>query len=324
MSFGYRSEFKALFTLTHKVRKELVGAPSQFKEISDKFVTLIINQQMLTTRYNRVSTLSNVLQDIDLVSSQSELDNEQRTDLQRVTASCRSILIDLEDAVNNHDELGSSHGDPSETLKRVGKRKIWKPSDIRDLQDRITTNIELLDAYLRQISKKDSVELKNNDDQSLLWWAAVSSSNVANIKLLLDAGADIESKDDSDRTPLCLAACRDNMDIANLLINAGADVNSKDNNDRTPLRWAACIDNINIVKLLLNAGADVNSKDNNNRTPLLEAVQNNNMDIVKLLLDAGADVNSKDNNNRTPLLEAVQNNNMDIVKLLLDAGGDVN
>ena len=49
-SFGYSSdEFNALFALAHKVRKELVGAPSQFKEISDKFVTLIINQQMLTT-----------------------------------------------------------------------------------------------------------------------------------------------------------------------------------------------------------------------------------------------------------------------------------
>ena len=332
MSFGYRSEFKALFTLTHKVRKELVGAPSQFKEISDKFVTLIINQQMLTTRYNRVSTLSNVLQDIDLVSSQSELDNEQRTDLQRVTASCRSILIDLEDAVNNHDELGSSHGDPSETLKRVGKRKIWKPSDIRDLQDRITTNIELLDAYLRQISKKDSVELKNNDDQSLLWWAAVSSSNVADIKLLLDAGADIESKDDSDRTPLCLAACRDNMDMVKLLLKAGADVNSKENNDQAPLWWAACNDNINMVKLLLNAGADVNSKNIYNQTPLWWAARSSNKEILKLLLNAGANVESKDNNDQTllqwqtPLQWATQNfnENADVDVISTSSGNSKN
>ena len=45
MNFGYSSdEFNALFALAHKVRKELVGAPSQFKEISDKFVILIPDQ----------------------------------------------------------------------------------------------------------------------------------------------------------------------------------------------------------------------------------------------------------------------------------------
>ena len=42
-------EFNALFELAHKVRKELVGAPFRFEEISDKFVTMIIDQRMLTT-----------------------------------------------------------------------------------------------------------------------------------------------------------------------------------------------------------------------------------------------------------------------------------
>ena len=32
----------AVFALAHKVQKELDGASSQFKEVSDKFVTLII------------------------------------------------------------------------------------------------------------------------------------------------------------------------------------------------------------------------------------------------------------------------------------------
>ena len=50
MSFGYSSDdFYAIFAFAHKVRKELFGAPSRFRAISDKFVTLNIDQQMLTT-----------------------------------------------------------------------------------------------------------------------------------------------------------------------------------------------------------------------------------------------------------------------------------
>ncbi len=323
MSSAYSSdEFNALLALAHRVRKELVGAPSQFKEISDKFVTLIIHQQMLTTRYNRVSTLSNVLQDIDGVSSsQSELDNEQRTDLQRITTSCRSILIDLEDAVDNDDELGSSHGDPSETLKRVGKRKIWKPSDIRDLQDRITINSELLDAYLKRISDKDSVKSKDNDYQLL---RAVQRNEVDKVKQLLDRGANIESKVNYDQTPLCWAIQRNNVDMVKLLLDAGADVKSIDDHSQTPLYWAVQRNNVDIVKLLLAAGADVKSKDEDDQRLLWRALLINNVDIVKLLLDRGANIDSKDKNNKTPLLWAARNGNIDVVKLLLDAGADVN
>ena len=324
MSFGYSSnEFNTLFALAHRVRKELVGAPSQFKEISDRFVALIIDQQMLTTRYNRVRSLSVVLQDIDVVSPQSELDKEQRKDLHRITISCRDILTTLEKSVDSDGGLWSSHGDPSKTLKRVEKRKIWERRDIWDLQDRITTNIELLDAYLKQISNKDRVKSKDNDDQTSLC-SAVQRNNVDKVKLLLDRGVNIESKDHNNQTPLWWAARKDEIDMVRLLLYRGADVNSKDNNNQTPLWWAARNNKMDIFKLLFYRGADVNSKDNNNQTPLLWAARNNNVDMVELLLNRGADVNSKDNNNQTPLWRAARNGNKDILKLLLNAGADVN
>jgi hypothetical protein len=37
MSFGFSvSDFLAVIELTHKIRKEFIGAPSQFKNISDE------------------------------------------------------------------------------------------------------------------------------------------------------------------------------------------------------------------------------------------------------------------------------------------------
>jgi ankyrin repeat protein len=91
--------------------------------------------------------------------------------------------------------------------------------------------------------------------------------------------------------------------IIKLLLEAKADVNSKDDfGGRTPLSWAAENGHEGIVKLLLEAKANINSKDDfGGQTPLSWAAENGNKDIVKLLLEAKADVNLEDNNGRTSL-----------------------
>lgn len=103
------------------------------------------------------------------------------------------------------------------------------------------------------------------------------------IKMLLQAGANVESKDIYDRTPLSWAAqgssekisirvlpkeqeeglvnlgtytsTREIRDIPELLLEAGADLNAKDHHGRTPLRWATDCGNDKVVKLLESAGA---------------------------------------------------------------------
>lgn len=40
MSFGFSlGDFLAVIELAHKIRKEFVGAPSEFERISDEYVT---------------------------------------------------------------------------------------------------------------------------------------------------------------------------------------------------------------------------------------------------------------------------------------------
>ena len=59
------------------------------------------------------------------------------------------------------------------------------------------------------------------------------------IQVLLEHGADMTARDDSDSTPLHLALSMGPSEIAQLLIERGADVNVLDGSCKTPLHLAS-------------------------------------------------------------------------------------
>jgi ankyrin repeat protein len=78
------------------------------------------------------------------------------------------------------------------------------------------------------------------------------------------------------------------LELLQLFINAGADVNKKNERGQTPLQVAILNDNFDAVNLLLASGADVNKKNKRGQTPLQVAILNDNFDAVNLLLASGA------------------------------------
>ncbi|NBU62756.1 MAG: ankyrin repeat domain-containing protein [Chlamydiae bacterium] len=103
--------------------------------------------------------------------------------------------------------------------------------------------------------------------------------------------------------PLCSISpnATDYLEKLRLLINNGAQVNSKDPGGRTALWSAVAYGKKESVSLLLENGAQVNAKDNSGRTALWQAISNGNKEMVRLLLENGADPNLKDNSNHTPI-----------------------
>ena len=89
------------------------------------------------------------------------------------------------------------------------------------------------------------------------------------IKQHLAAGTDVENKDPFGLTPLSLAK---NKEIIKLLINAGAEVNYAPENGITSLANAVLRKDKESAKLLISSGANVNSIDREGSTQLNTAI----------------------------------------------------
>ena len=153
---------------------------------------------------------------------------------------------------------------------------------------------------------------------------AVEGSNAGAIKLLLDAGAEISI------FMIHTAAKNNSPESIKALVDGGADVDTRygnNENDDTPLHTATSHGKLEALKGLIDLGADVNAKTWRG-TPLHKAakLKYKAPEAIKALLAAGADVNAEARHKVTPLHMAARGsrNNPERVKILVAAGAHVN
>jgi ankyrin repeat protein len=178
-------------------------------------------------------------------------------------------------------------------------------------------------ATLKQlVSKKEDAGLADSRGTTPLHYAAALGS-VESVKLLIEAGADVQARNAMDATPLILAA--PSAQKVALLLAKGADPNARSKAGRTALLVAAsCEACSESVRLLLNANADVNVADERGILPLTAAAGVGQTATVQLLLARGARADAPDKARFSALMGAVASNNIELVKLLLSKGADVN
>ena len=150
-------------------------------------------------------------------------------------------------------------------------------------------------------------------------------------QVLIDAGADIETKDENGRSPLHKASTSGALDVVKMLVKAGADVrvtdndgDTRDDEGETCLTLAAANGHTETVRYLVSLeDVDVNHSGEDGFTALHWAGQQNSPEVVQVLIDAGADIETKDEKGRSPLHKACTSGALDVVKMLVEAGANV-
>ncbi|MGI9338574.1 MAG: ankyrin repeat domain-containing protein [Gammaproteobacteria bacterium] len=151
---------------------------------------------------------------------------------------------------------------------------------------------------------------------------AAENGDVAEVKRLIDGGADVNTKSKKGWTPLHRAAIGGQTEIALALIKAGADIGTKDNDGFTPLHYAAWKNQAETAFALVKAGANIGAKDNDGLTPLHLAAVTGKTETALALIKAGADIEAKAKG-FTPLHLAVWKGQIETAIALIKAGADI-
>ena len=170
-------------------------------------------------------------------------------------------------------------------------------------------------------------------DVTPLHSAAAWARDPGVIPLLVEAGADLDARDDRDFSPLHAAArINENEAVVRALLAAGAEVDAWATGfdvdygwEATPLLEAAESNgNPEVLAALIDAGADASARGWGGETVLHRAARGGSAEVVSFLLGAGADVRAVQAGGSTPLHEAASRNpDPAVTQLLLDAGADV-
>lgn len=153
---------------------------------------------------------------------------------------------------------------------------------------------------------------------------AASKGHIEFAKRLLEYGADVNSRDDDQRTPLHWAATYGNPDMASYLLQVGAAVNIAQCDGFTPLHAATCLGHNNVCKVLIEHGGEINRTDRDGWTAFHTAVCYGHKAVVETLLEAGASLNKLTNDEENVVHIAASSGKLEVLKLLLEKGVDLN
>lgn len=127
--------------------------------------------------------------------------------------------------------------------------------------------------------------------------SAVEQGWLDGVRVLLQYGASVSSRNQYDQTPLHYAAASKQKDITELLLensSSTSSINLHDMRGMSPLHEGAASGYLPVVKVLLSNGALAKTVDKQGESPLHKAAKAGAFDVMVALMEKGADLREKD------------------------------
>lgn len=176
------------------------------------------------------------------------------------------------------------------------------------------------DEVKKLLIKGADVDEVDKDVDATALAEAVAHGNLEMVTTLIDAGADVNRRNNLGQTALMFLTDDSNVAVVRALIAAGAEVNLRDESDQTALMSAANLEDGAILQALLEEKAEVNVSSTSGQTALMVATGQGIAANVRALLTAGAYVNARDEDGETALTKAIDNEHPEIARLLISFG----
>jgi len=157
---------------------------------------------------------------------------------------------------------------------------------------------------------------------------AARAGDVPAIGRLVAEGLAIDAQDPDGRTPVMVATLAHRTDAVQALVDAGADVDIRDNRLDNVFLYAGAEGLLDILRIANDAGADPALTNRFGGIAIIPASERGHVEVVRYLLEeSDVDVDHVNRLGWTALLEAIILSDggpahREIVRLLLEAGAD--
>ena len=157
---------------------------------------------------------------------------------------------------------------------------------------------------------------------------AARAGDVPAIRRLLAEGLAIDAQDQDGRTPVMVATLAHRTDAVQALVDAGADVDLRDNRLDNVFLYAGAEGLLDILRIANDAGADPALTNRYGGIAIIPACERGHVEVVRYLLEeSDVDVDHVNRLGWTALLEAIILSDggaahREIVRMLLEAGAD--
>jgi ankyrin repeat protein len=181
--------------------------------------------------------------------------------------------------------------------------------------------------YVLPLSELERTDRKN---RTAMMWACMTESPAFNeqvVDVLLEAGAKVDSVDNSGWAPFTALAANGHFNAVKMLVERGNSVHFTTPDNVNLLYHAAELGHTEMTHWLLSKGVDCNiasvrGTEEIGETPVFVAAEYGHLEVMRLLIGAGANIHHKTRSGITPLAIALRNGRTNIVRHLVRRGAE--